>query len=475
MTKSMMKDFATKTRRRVAGILALSLIALLGACSATDTLLEASDPDLIDPADAQTAEGALALYFGALGRLRTMTGGGESAWLFGGLLADEWSTSSTFVQNDEVDQRSAQTNNGTVTTIFRNIFRTRTSSNQAIAALKTFRPTETRRLAEMYFARGFAEMQAAQDFCNGIPLSDGNVFEFGEIVYGTPKPVADVFRSSVASYDSALSIVTGTDTGSVSVRNASRIGKARAQLGLGLIAEAAATVAGIPTTFTYNNTFATTSGDNILWSQPASATRYTVADSLEGNARNLLVRNAIPFFSARDPRVPVAYTIASNRRDTVKAQDGLTFIRRTTLWARTTPVPVVSGLDARLIEAEGRLKANDIPGMLDILNALRAAPPKLGEVQPGVMASLTDPGTLDAQVNLYFREKAFWTFSRGQRLGDLRRLIRQYGRTPENTFPVGIHYRGGTYGTDVNLPVPQAEQNNPNVGTDRATCTDRNA
>lgn len=474
MTSSTMKYFLAEAHqaRRIMGCVGLALAGILGGCSATETLLEATDPDLINPQDAQSSEGALALYFGALGRLRTMTGGGESAWLFGGLLADEWSTSSTFVQNDEVDQRATQTNNSIVTGMFRDIFRTRTSANQAIAGLNEFRPTETARIAEMYFARGFAEMQAAQDFCNGIPLSDGTGTE---VIYGTPLPGADVFRAAVASFDTALLVATGTDAATTSVRNAVRIAKARAQLGLGQIAEAAVTVAGIPTSYTYNNTFAVTSGDNILWNQPFSAGRYTVGDSLEGNARNLLVKNAIPFFSAKDPRLPVFYTLASNNRDTVKAQDGLTFIRKTSVWARTTPVPVVNGIDARLVEAEARLKADDIPGMLSILNALRAAPPKLGEVQPTVMPALTDPGTADARINLLFREKAFWTFSRGQRLGDMRRLIRQYGRTPDNTFPVGIHYKGGTYGADVNLPVPQAEQNNPNIGSQKPTCLDRDA
>lgn len=376
------------------------------------------------------------------------------------------------MQNDEVDQRATQTNNAVVTGMFRDIFRTRTSANQAIAAMKEFRPAETGRIAELYFARGFAEMQAAQDFCNGIPLSDGTG---AEVVYGLPLPVADVFRVAIASFDTALAVATGTNAATTSVRNAVRIAKARAQLSLAQYAEAAVTVAGIATSYTYNNTFAVTSGDNVLWGQPFSSARYTVGDSLEGNARNLLVRNAIPFFAAKDPRVPVFYTVTSNGRDTVKAQDGLTFVRKTTIWARSTPVPVVNGIDARLVEAEGQLRANNIPGMLSILNALRAAPPKLGEVQPAVMPPLADPGTVDAQVNLLFREKAFWTYSRGQRLGDMRRLIRQYGRTPDNTFPVGPHYRGGVYGTDVNLPVPQAEQNNPNVGTEKPTCTDRNA
>jgi hypothetical protein len=197
-----------------------------------------------------------------------------------------------------------------------------------------------------------------------------------------------------------------------------------------------------------------------------------VGDSLEGNGRNFLVRNAIPFFSAADPRLPVTYTIAANGRDTVKSQDGQTNSRTTTVWGRTTPVPVVNGIDARLIVAEARLRANDFAGMMTILNGLRAAPPKLGEVQPTVMAALPVPTTMADAVNVFFREKAFWTFSRGQRLGDLRRLIRQYNRTEDNTFPSGAHYKGGDYGDDVNLPVPKAEEgNNPNF----RGCLDRNA
>jgi len=88
-----------------------------------------------------------------------------------------------------------------------------------------------------------------------------------------------------------------------------------------------------------------------------------------------------------------------------------------------------------------------------------------------VMANLTDPGTPDSRLDLLFREKAFWTFSRGERLGDMRRLIRQYGRTVDQVYPMGNHYRGAPYGTDVNLPMTTAEKNgNPNF----SECLDRN-
>ena len=77
----------------------------------------------------------------------------------------------------------------------------------------------------------------------------------------------------------------------------------------------------------------------------------------------------------------------------------------------------------------------------------------------------------DAAIDLYFREKAFWTFGRGQRLGDLRRLVRQYNRTPANVFPTGDFFKGGQYGSDMNLPIPQAEFNNQNF----KGCLDRSA
>lgn len=458
----------SRGRRSLVAAATLSVLALASCKSITDSILDVDDPDLISPENVNSSEGALSLRSGALNRLRTMTGGGESTWLFGGLLVDEWSTSSTFVQNDETDQRSIQLNNSVITGFLRNIARTRTASNQAITALKQYAPTQSAAIAEMYLARGFAELQLASDFCNGIPLSDATT---DPITYGEPLTVQQVFSRALASVDSGLTANTGTDATSISIGNALKVTRARVLLGLNRIADAGAAVSGVPTSFSYDNTFSTSTGDNILWSQPASQRRYTVGDSVEGNARNLLVKNAIPFFSSRDPRLPVAYTLTNSNRDTTKSQDGLTFSRTTTLYARTTNVAVTNGIDARLIEAEAALQAGNANGMLTILNALRAAPPKLGEIQPTVLPALTLPATQAAQVDLLFREKAFWTFSRGQRLGDLRRLIRNYGRTPDNTFPVGQHYRGGNYGVDLNLPIVTDELNNPNF----KGCIDRNA
>jgi len=451
-------------RSRSLGVAAAALALSLSACqSANDRLLGVTDPDIISPNDIVNADGAVALANGAIGTFRSITGGGESTWLFGGLLADEWSTSSTFIQNDETDQRIIQDFNSSITGMIRQLYRTRTRANEAIAALNKYSPSSRALLAEMYLARGFAELQLASDFCNGIPL--GNVYSV-DPKFETPKSTQVVFQYAAASLDTALTFANGTDAQSVSMNRAIRVARARVHVALGEFTQAAAVVTAVPTSFAYQHTFSLNTSTNTIWGQGLSSRRYSVGDSVEGNARNIRVLNAIPFASARDPRLPVTIPTSG----AINGQDGQTYARTTTMWGQLTPVDVANGIDARMIEAEAALRAGNVTQWLAIHNALRATPPKLGDIQPAAMAALADPGSEAARVNVHFREKAFWTFSRGQRLGDMRRLIKQYGRTEATVYPQGVHYKGGNYGKDVNLPVVQAETNNPEF----KGCTDRN-
>ena len=499
-------------RGRTAGatLAFLSAAALTGCDTVKTNLLEANNPNVLAPSDVQSPAGATAVKNGALARLRIATADGESTWMFGGLLADEWGTSSTFVQNDETDQRNTSLNNGTVQGELRALYRVITDANQAIPLLERWVPSAASDtttsatmhpsdIAEMYFIRGFAQFQLASDFCNGIPLTNG---AGDKPIFGDPQTVAQVFAVAIASFDSAKIYsapgltLSPVDAPSQSINRAARIGKARALLGLGRtnLAAAAAEVAGIPTSFRYDVTASLTGGILTLWDQAASQNRYTVGDSAQPNVRSKLIGNALPFGSLHDRRVPAWYKIAKNGKDSVKSQDGGTYaVTVDTLWGQTSAVAVVHGLDARLIEAENFLNLGDIPNWLATLNALRtsgtvvltASSPTSTGTHPGwtvpVMPALADPGagsgTLDPtspRLKLFFREKAFWQFGRGIRLGDLRRQIRDYGFAPDGSqnFPTGAHYKGGNYGTDVNLPVTTDEQ----VGNPKfAACLDRKA
>ena len=454
---------STMPRRLGAG-LTLALAMSATACQeANNRFLNVVDPDIIFPNEVLSPEAAVSVAYGTIATFRSTTGADESTWLFGGLLVDEWSTSSTFIQNDETDQRQIQEFNQSITGMLRRLYRVRTRADQAITALNAVRPDARALIAEMYLARGYAEMQMASDFCNGVPIGNGNREPLPED--GMPRTNQELFAIAAASLDSGLTFANGTDAASLLMSRSLRVVRARVALARGDFAGAGTLVTGIPTAFQYQHTFSAIAGTNTLWAQGLSARRYSVGDSVEGNARTILVRNATPFASARDPRLPVITPTTGS----INGQDGLTYTRTTTMWGQFSAVDVVNGVDARMIEAEAALKAGNTTSWLAIHNELRAAPPKLGEIQPAAMPALVDPGTEAGRVSLHFREKAFWTFSRGQRLGDMRRLVRQYGRTVDQVFPQGVHYKGGNYGGDVNLPVVTDERNNPNF----KGCTDR--
>ncbi|WP_373061143.1 hypothetical protein, partial [Gemmatimonas sp.] len=350
MTKNNSTGRTTMPRRLGTGLtLALALSAT--ACQeANDRLLQVVDPDIINPSDVVSPEAAVAVANGAIATFRLTTGAGESTWLFGGLLADEWSTSSTFIQNDETDQRQIQEFNSSITGMLRSLYRVRTRADQAITALTAVRPDARALIAEMYLARGFAEMQLASDFCNGTPIGNGNALPLPED--GVPKSNQELFAIAAASLDSGLTFANGTDAASVLMNRALRATRGRVALARGDFAGAGTLVTGIPTSFLYQHTFSAIAGTNTLWAQGFSARRYSVGDSLEGNARILLARNAIPFASARDPRLPVTIPTSG----AVNGQDGQTYTRTTTMWGHFTAVDVVNGIDARMIEAESALK-----------------------------------------------------------------------------------------------------------------------
>lgn len=449
--------YMTETVRSAARAGAL-LMALLvsGACDRLqDELLNAPDPDIIRPETVNSPEAAEALRVGAISRLRNITAGGEGAWMLGGLMADEWKSGDTFLQRNETDQRQVQENNGNVQGMLREIYRARNTSREAINGLVEYKPNPPANIGQMYFVLGFAEITLGETFCNGIPLGDAST---GVPIYGPPLTNQQVFQLALAHFDSALTLSAAADAASTEIRHAAAIGKARALLNLGQHAAAGAAVAAVPTDYINTLTFALTSGDNQIWSLNNSAKRWVVGDSFDVAVDP--IPNALPFASAGDPRVPVTGT-STGTSPAGKAFDGSTNLITQALWGRSEPTPYVSGVDARLYEAEAALQADNIPGMMTILNDLRSAPRDLGVIDSPVMPPLATPGTRDEAINLFFREKAFWTFGRGQRLGDLRRLIRQYQRAQNNVFPSGTFFKGGTYGSDVNFPITVDELNNP--------------
>ena len=444
-------------------------VLAIGGCSMADKVLEVTDPDVINPADITSASGAEALRIGTLARLNLATSGNESFLLLGGLLADEYRSGDTFTERNEADRRNSLPNNQNVRDAFRFTYRVRTSAKQAIEALDRF-DAEDWKIAEMYVALAYAENQLAENACSGVPLSE---ISGTDVQYGPPLPTPQVYESALTNVNTALATVTGTSADAVRIRRAASVLKGRILLNLARFAEAGTAVAGVPTDYAYAEEHSLTSNANAIWTFNNSVGRWVVSNGEGGNTIN--------FALAGDPRLPICRGASSTatgagtlpvcpagtagRAFDVQARTIPLFVQQA-FPAVSTPVPIISGVEARLVEAEAALRAGDVPTFLAIHNALRSTVAGL--------APLADPGTDVARQDLHFREKAFWLFGRGYRLGDMRRLVRQYGRNSETVFGTGAWFKGGTFGTDVNFPIPQAEENNPEFPKNQS-CIDRNA
>jgi starch-binding outer membrane protein, SusD/RagB family len=455
-------------RGRRAAILVACGSLFLGACDVNKELLTPQQPGVISPEAVTTATAADALWAGALGQWQgVMNGGGnnrEAIWNWEALFTDELRTTDTFTQRQDADQRNLQSNDAVLTPIYNSAQQARGRARDAINALLAYDQTATgqQHVGEMYLMMGYIEMEMSQAFCNGIPF--GETID-GVPTYTAPLTNADGARLAISRMDTAVTFLTGTDAHSLSIKYAALVTKARAQVDIGDFSGAATTVSGVPTNFQYNFTYSQTTRDNEWWVMGTSVKRYSAGDSTDLQGRIL---NAIPFARLGDPRVKVTDT-------QTKAEDNVSNFVDVNNWGQDDPIPALSGIDARLIEAEARLQASDIPGMMTILNTLRGSPQVIGAFNVPAMAALPTPGTQAAATDLLFREKALWQFERGYRMDDLRRLVRQYGRTQDNVFPSGVFTilagPGGSYGTQVAFPVPDYEMVNPNFHG----CIDTNA
>src|SRR5947208_6502553 len=412
----------------------------LGACN---DLVKVDNPVIIDPGKLGDANGAAALRAGAIGDFAFAVDGDggatEGQTLVSGLLSDEYRNSDTFGTRQEVDQRAVQPLNTTLTVVFRLIHRARLGAERAARALAaTARDSLTDpRIAEMWNLAGFTYVIIGENYCSGVPFpAEGETS-------APPMATTEIFNQAIVRFDNAIANFGGDNTRLWTAL----VGKARALLDLNQPAAAAALLGPVPDNFAYKieHSDASTREQNGTYEFNAIAKRCSMSD-LEGGT-------GLSCRSANDPRA--AYT--SFATDTTIDEFGfdavtpLFVLQKYT--SRSDPTTLADGVEARLIEAEAALSAGDNTGWLATLNGLRATVPGL--------APLADPGTAAARVDLTFSERAFWMYATGHRLGDLRRLVRQYGRGSETVFPTGAFPKGGTYGTDVNLPVPTDEQNNP--------------
>ncbi len=344
----------------------------------------------------------------------------------------------------------------------------------AVPALMRYEPASARStIGEAHALLGYAELLLAEDYCAGTPLDQ--VVPNGAVQYGVPLSTDSLLGVATAHFDSASAEANGNP----SVAGLAGVGLGRALTGRGQYAAAAAAVRNVPTSFVYNVELEPSSAGGT--SQGSTLYAWEIEFFRTLNVPDRKGMNGLNFASAHDPRLALDTT-------TYMTWDGTPWRLPMRFAVDAAHMPLATGIEARLIEAEAALKAGQPGVWLTDLNALRNS----GCTVPGVdstcaigtgqvpsqttgLSSLADPGTDSGRVSLMFRERGFWLFGAGGRLGDLRRLVRQYGRDQSTVFPSGPYENGQNpalptpipnYGSDVSLTLPtpagQAVISNPN-------------
>jgi hypothetical protein len=321
----------------------------------------------------------------------------------------------------------------------------------SVALLQEWEPASGQaKIGEAYARLGYTEILLAEAYCSGVTLD--YVSYGGGITYEHPVTADSVFGVAVAHFDSALVYANGD----AFVQGLANNGKARALLGRGKFADAQAAAHLVPTSFT------ATVGT--LYRSPIGFSYDVCQGNIISDGEGGV---GINFASANDPRLIVKDTLCSTSYEAHPWHTKYTD-------QHGYPPPLLtyaSGIEARLIEAEAKATAGD-NSWIDDINALRttctnaSACPTNAPAGTGGIAGLpplTAPSNADSAVAMVMRERAFWLFSQGTRLGDMRRLIKYHNRPMNTVYPTGAYpyqnsYNGltpiATYGSDISLTLP---------------------
>jgi len=419
------------------------LVVLTSLSISCDSVVEVTDPDIVTPESLNSEAGIQTLRAGSLGDLAVAMSGSAAGHgattgliVMSGLMADEYSYSGTFPTRREADTRNLQDINGDINTIYGNLHRSRTGAETTIDLLANFGGNPEVE-SEMQSIVGYAYVMFAETFCGGVPFSKAPA-DGGELIYGEPLTTEQMFNAAVEWFDQAITNAGSNDK----LANLGRLGKARSLLGLGQIDAAAGEVSAVPSDFVYNIEQSDNSRrqENGIYIMTTVRRQFSIADGKGGNG--------LMYRSAMDPRTPWD-------GGTEFGQDDITlYYNQLKFNSSSVPVALASGIEARLIEAEAAASADDAQTVENIHNELRAAI-GLSELD---LSGISGEDLLLA----HFSERAFWLFSTGHRLGDLRRLVDVYDMMSSSVFPWGPYFKGGEYNPNLKFLVPQSESNNPN-------------
>lgn len=413
----MFSTLSAAGRRRFAPVLAAGMLLGTTACD-IDKLLEIETPSRVAEDQYLVPENANLIASSAVADFECALGAYIVA---GGLAAGELNDGTQTASRWSYDRRDVLASDAHYSTfgcgaigVYTPINTARHTNDQAATLLAGWSDAQVsnrqRLLATTSALAGYSLLMLGEGFCSGA------------INVGPELTSAQIFDSATVRFTRAIAAAEAA--GDQNLRYLALVGRARARRDAGNMAGAAADAALVPVDFVYSAAASTSAArrNNRIYSQNSGGA-VTVAE---------------PYRNLGDPRVPTEFA----KRNTSDQQQ---------LWFQekypsiTSPTPIATGIEARLILAEARGGAEGA----QILDALRA---RVG------LDALTTAQRASFTATLY-QERSRWLWLEGQRWFDLRR-----GNLP--LVPaVGTQYRkGGTYGDQRCWPLPDVEKlSNPNI------------
>jgi hypothetical protein len=417
---------------RFAAIAGLALSIVLSGCDALDLLLDVETPsriianDLDDPARAgllvESARNEFRCAFGHYVNVSAVIGG-EWTPMDGGLgfLATRTFTPRGFGAGAYVtadcDGQTAH---------YMTLSRARWFADDVLEKLEkwgqTLVPEKVAHEAELAAWSGYSHLFFGESMCT--VAFDG----------GPELPATRALELAVARFDKAITAAQAASRNDI--LNVARVGKGRALLNLGRVAEAATAVTGVPDAFNYFMQYSGLNEHtvNLQYRDNVRDRDYGVGDQYKD----------MRFAGVADPRVPVRNT------GTDLAGFGFTWWHQLKYRSIADPVRLASGAEAMLIRAEAALAAGRLQEAVAVINALHT--------RAGLPAFSSNDATQIKNQIIYERRAEL--FLESHRWADLKRYKLPYQPAAGQRFFVGaLVYTDATC-----LPLPDVERyNNDNI------------
>lgn len=426
----------------------LALVAPI-ACDTLSDPLDVEPASRIPAATLETAANASLLVNGAIGNFECAF---NSYVVLGAAVGEELidatQTAARFPYDSrktvQTDTRYASSTCGETYAGYTPLQIARSTADNMVARLKSWTDAEVAAgagapnrnflLAQMAAYSGYAHVLLGEGFCT-MALSQINLDK--SVTFGGEIQRDSVFRVAVARFTEAIAAAAAAGSSPsaaavADIRNMAFAGRARAKLDIGDYAGAKADAQQVPAGYVKNVSASgtVTRRNNLVFAENSAA----ITSSSVG----------VPYRNLSDPRVPVA-------KGDQRSVTGVDHWFQNKYPVIGSPLPLATYEEAQLIIAEAEIRANNLAAALPILNASRA------RGNQGAFSASTQAAYLAELIDQRRRE----LFLEGHHLGDIIRFA-----IAVQPAAGTVYHGGGTYGSQICLPLPSVERlNNPLIGS----------